>query len=458
MPMHLADSEVRGWTPSSEEDKAKVRRQLNRLLQTSHFKNSRRYPLLFRFIVEETLAGRGNFLKERLLGVSVFDRPADYDTASDPIVRVTIAEIRKRIAQYYHEEAHDSEMRIELLPGSYVPEFRPSKEAGANHHAPEQVLVAEEYPVIEDERLAELTATQEHSPAPPSNSSLHKFRLSRPVRIALASATAFLVLLAAGLLWRRAHSSAVDELWGPVLAKDQTVTFCLPVMSDSGEAMAAAAGILVQDPASTTGGVNAPDTSSPKAPPNSTFLALEILGENIVFSDALATVQISNYLAVHNHHSSLRLNTVTTLNDLRQGPVVLIGGLDNQWTLRALAPLRYRFAGTREQQFWIIDTKKPDMKDWKVDVKVSLSDVQRDYAIIARIHDESTGQVEMIVAGIGMSGTAAAGEFLVDPVQVAELRRRVGAGFRDRDFEAVLSTDVVNGIAGSPTILTVAVQ
>ena len=57
-----------------------------------------------------------------------------------------------------------------------------------------------------------------------------------------------------------------------------------------------------------------------------------------------------------------------------------------------------------------------------------------------------------------MTGTSAAGEFLVDPVQIAELRRRVGAGFRDRDFEAVLSTDVVNGIAGSPRILTVSVQ
>src|SRR3984885_9547472 len=101
---------------------------MHRLLSTAHFKNSRRYPALFRYIVEETLEGRGEFLKERLLGVQVFGRPAGYDTASDPIVRVTIAEIRKRIAQYYYEEAHESEMRIELLPGSYEPEFRPRKE------------------------------------------------------------------------------------------------------------------------------------------------------------------------------------------------------------------------------------------------------------------------------------------------------------------------------------------
>jgi hypothetical protein len=64
----------------------------------------------------------------------------------------------------------------------------------------------------------------------------------------------------------------------------------------------------------------------------------------------------------------------------------------------------------------------------------------------------------MTVAGIGMSGTAAAGEFLVDPAQIAELRRRVGAGFQNRDFEAVLSTDVVNGSAGPARILTVSVR
>src|SRR5271168_4000504 len=115
------------WVPKTEEEKDQVRQQMNRLLETSHFSNSRRYPPLFRFIIEETLEGRGEFLKERLLGVQVFGRPADYDTATDPIVRVTIAEIRKRIAQYYHEEAHDSEMRIELTPGSYEPEFRPRK-------------------------------------------------------------------------------------------------------------------------------------------------------------------------------------------------------------------------------------------------------------------------------------------------------------------------------------------
>ena len=83
--------------------------------------------------------------------------------------------------------------------------------------------------------------------------------------------------------------------------------------------------------------------------------------------------------------------------------------------------------------------------------------VKRDFALIARVHDDSTRQVQVIVAGIGMSGTAAAGEFMVDPNRLEELRKRVGSGFRDHDFEAVLGTDVVNGIPGSANILAVEV-
>ena len=69
-------------------------------------------------------------LKERTLGVEVFGRAPDYDTNLDPVVRTTAVEIRKRIAQYYHEEGHQNEIRIDFPAGSYLPEFRmPEKPA-----------------------------------------------------------------------------------------------------------------------------------------------------------------------------------------------------------------------------------------------------------------------------------------------------------------------------------------
>ena len=104
------------WTPNTEEERAAVLRQMDRLLNSRHFRNSKRYPALLEYIIRETLAGNAESLKERVLGMAVFHRPPDYDANADPIVRVTAGEIRKRIAQYYHEEDAAGEIQIDLRP------------------------------------------------------------------------------------------------------------------------------------------------------------------------------------------------------------------------------------------------------------------------------------------------------------------------------------------------------
>jgi hypothetical protein len=430
------------WVPKTEEEKNQVRRQMERLLETAHFRNSRRYPALFRFIVEETLEGRGEFLKERLLGVRVFNRPPDYDTANDPIARVTIAEIRKRIAQYYHEEAHGSEMRIELMPGRYEPEFYPRKAEASSPIEPSRPSAA----------AASTLAPYADTPVDPPAQKLSKPWPPLLRSWVIATAMVFLALVSA-LMWRLEQPSALDQLWNPLLRPRSTITFCLP--SDAaGSRIAGAAGILSYSlPRSTDAG---PQTTS-AGTASSSFLDYEKNGENVVFSDVLATMRISNWIAMRGGEQKLRLDHSTTLDDLEQGPTILIGGLDNAWTLRAIAHLRYRFRGTDQEQYWITDTKNPDRRAWEVDLKTQYPAVKRDFALIARVHDDSTRQIQVVVAGIGMSGTAAAGEFMVDPNRLEELRKRVGPGFRDHDFEAVLGTDVVNGIPGSARILAVAV-
>lgn len=434
--MYPIVDEVLLWTPTTEEEKEMVREQMRRLLETNHFKNSRRYPALFRFIVEEALEGRGELLKERLLGVHVFDRAPDYDTASDPIVRVTVAEIRKRIAQYYHEDAHESEMRIELLPGHYAPEFRPRRPLHERREAAATAVLATQIPAIAAKPAKDGVA-KSHSEAIPRK------------RLWLLLAACMVVLAAVTYYWRWSHPSAMDEFWAPIVKAHEPITFCLPNGAGKNAGMSA----IVPD---TTATNDVAASGQGVRPP--TFLDHESLGENVVFSDVLAAVRISNLMAISGRDSRYRLNISTTLNDLRQGPAVLVGGMDNQWTLRAIAPLRFHFAGDdRQETFWIADTKNPQNEDWMLALKTHYAKVTRDYAIIARIHDETTGEPEVIVAGIGMSGTAAAGEFLVDPGQLTQLRLKVGRGFRDRDFEAVLSTDVVDGMAGSPKILAVAV-
>ena len=426
--------------PMSEQEREKVREQLNRLLETHHFRNSKRYPPLLRFIVEETLAGRGEYLKERLLGVRVFDRPADYDTAADPIVRVTIAEIRKRIAQYYHDEEHDAEMRIELLPGRYAPEFRARGSRRETLAHPPSAAEEAELSAMGVPHPEGLQARPE--PEKPVKHS-HK-----GVYLTLALCAA---LVAAGAipLWSWLHPSAMDQFWAPLLASSRSIHICVP--TDVG-VKRTASGELDPDNQPTR-----PVRGQASSPSGPTFLEWEALGENVVYSDMLATLRVANVLAVHHHDYRARLVPSTTLEDLRLGPAVLIGGLDNQWTIRALSSARYRFAGSDEEGYWIADTKNPADRDWYLDLKMKWASVKRDYAIIARVRSDETGQPEIIIAGIGMSGTAAAGEFVADPKRVEELRQRVGADFKDRDFEVVLGTDVVNGIAGAPKILAVSV-
>jgi hypothetical protein len=112
-----------GWIPITIEDKAAIREQLEQLLQDRRFSHSKRYPSFLRFVVAYVLKKEDETLKERTIGVEVFGRPLDYDTNTDPIVRVTAVEIRKRISNYYEDPAHTNELWIELPSGSYLPYF-----------------------------------------------------------------------------------------------------------------------------------------------------------------------------------------------------------------------------------------------------------------------------------------------------------------------------------------------
>jgi hypothetical protein len=116
-----------------------IHKQLENILESQVFRGSRRSQEFLRFVVETSLAGHFDDLKERILGVEVFGRPVTYDTSQDAIVRVTANDVRKRLTQYYEKFAASHEFRIDLPSGSYIPEFsrvavaaRPEKSSSAS--------------------------------------------------------------------------------------------------------------------------------------------------------------------------------------------------------------------------------------------------------------------------------------------------------------------------------------
>jgi hypothetical protein len=106
---------------------AALRRHLDELTQGLAFRGSHRSQEFLRYVVEKTLQGSVDQLKERTIGVALFHRPPTYDTGEDAIVRVTASDVRRRLLQHYGRYGDQSHFRIQLPPGSYVPgiEFEP---------------------------------------------------------------------------------------------------------------------------------------------------------------------------------------------------------------------------------------------------------------------------------------------------------------------------------------------
>ena len=100
-----------------------VRAQLDLLLRDEVFRSSKRSIAFLKYVVDHALSGRADEIKERSIGIEVFGRDPSYDTNGDHIVRTAAAELRKRLATYYVDERHRSELRMSLVPGSYIPKF-----------------------------------------------------------------------------------------------------------------------------------------------------------------------------------------------------------------------------------------------------------------------------------------------------------------------------------------------
>lgn len=120
-----------GSTVSSEEIDA----ELERILADSAFATADRMRRFLRFIVLETLAGRGDDLNEALVGMEVYSRGEDFDPRQDSLVRVEAGRLRAKLREFYESQAGGSEIRIDIPKGSYKPIFKRLRETRAEKSA-----------------------------------------------------------------------------------------------------------------------------------------------------------------------------------------------------------------------------------------------------------------------------------------------------------------------------------
>jgi hypothetical protein len=438
--MSRASASRDAWHPQTSEDRDAVLRELKQVLASPQFSSSKRYPALLQYVVENTLEGKSDLLKERTLGVEVFDRPPTYDTNTDTVVRYTAGEVRKRLQLYYHEQGRNSQIRISLPAGSYVPEFlhgqeEPEESAGdagsaATSMSETRLSAVPAGEMRELESASPLTLAVRTSPpfagaeiSPGSVPRRNKFNLRRLIWLVVM--VVVVVVAFAGLRWRSRTlqpQTALDDFWGPVLHDQRTVLICT--------------GSVVFAPDRVSGTLTAgKDIEYP-------FVSME---------GASAISLTSSLLRSFGVQAQLKSAGATPLTELRERSFILLGAFNNQWSLRLLEPLRFHF--TPEAGESIVDQMQPQVH-WSRDRSIPYSSAD-DYALVARYRDVTTDSWVVVLAGVGRNGTEAAAEFASSPHYMQLLRDQLGKDFANRNIEAVLKVSVIDGKTGAPSILAV---
>jgi len=112
-----------------------IRAELQRILASGIFATADRMKRFLRFVVDETLAGKGDDLNESSLGIEVYDRDESFDPRVDSIVRVDAGRLRSKLREFYESEGASSLIRIGIPKGSYKPLFKRSKETNSGTSA-----------------------------------------------------------------------------------------------------------------------------------------------------------------------------------------------------------------------------------------------------------------------------------------------------------------------------------
>ncbi|MGC4053561.1 MAG: hypothetical protein QM757_30600 [Paludibaculum sp.] len=394
--------------PYSDEQRTAIRAALEQLLSSPAFRNSKQSQRFLRYVVEHSLHGKDDQLKERNIGIEVFERAPDYDTGEDPIVRVRATEIRKRLAQYYQEGTDSGAVRIELRSGSYRAEF--------HFASPATVIV-------------------------PARSG--RFRL-------IAIGFVALLCVVVGAIWgvRLLRPAGIlDQFWAPVMSTTK------PVLIYCGQPVVYFLSRDVHEAYKATNPGHQRGSTPVLLAPDATLHGRDIIPVTEQFvgiGNAHAAVLLSTMFAGRGKSVELRYANDLSFSDLRSSPAVLIGAFSNLWTLEMTGKLRFVFEQDQGQRRILDNTNK---QSWSLKNLAPDGKTPEDYAIVSRLFDSATGQTLVSAAGITQYGTRAAGEFLTDSERMTQALEKAPPDWPKKNIQVLLHTTVYKGTPARPTVV-----
>ena len=391
---HATSDETPG--PPQGVSAAAVRDELTRVLASHEFRTSRRCQDFLRYVVDTSLDGRADQLKERTIGIDVFGRPVSYDPSDDATVRVKAGEVRKRLGLYYAGEGHTNAVRIELPSGAYVPEFREVQ--------PE--------PPVTPAPVVPPTAVPSRYPA---------------LLLAFVLGAIATGLFSYFLQPRLTPRTVVDRFWEPVLQQAST-----PVVLT-----AAYVPVYFMN--------RAPGTGSAANVADFTPLNDQFVGGG----DLLAISNLSQMLNRMHREYQVKIGTEVSFSDMRTSPTVLVGYSFTRWK-EISKEMRY-FIDAERRPLMILDNGKAT--DWSLPNLTPDKHTDEDYAIVSRVFHPDTRSLLVELAGITQYGTTAAAELVTNADLLQAALHRAPSGWENKNLQLVLHTKVISGVAASQSVV-----
>ena len=408
--------------PNLEITAEAIREQLGLIVEDQAFRTSKRSVQFLRYVVDQTLNGAAEQIKERSIGIDVFARPPSYDTAVDHVVRTAAIELRKRLAVYYNDERHRSELRISFVHGSYVPHFSLPSAADQLHRP---------IPTTDSEQ-----ADTAQSSAPEKGSAKATLQRRSWVAVCLLVLLGILTLVGYRSLGR---TDAEYLFWRPILETPGSVLLAIGDIANG-----------PPYPLSSDGSQPIP-------------IIAKSLAANVPYADTVTIARVLGALQSHGKTVVIRPETNVSFSDFRDSPAVLIGAFNNEWSLRFTYPLRFSLARDPDRNLiYIRDSKNPSSRSWSQPIADSIQKelslggpTRQDFALVSRVWIPETGHVLVVIGGLYAFGTESAGEFVTDANLMRSVAKQVPLDNPRTNLQFVLQTTVTVGTPGVAKVLAV---
>jgi hypothetical protein len=389
------------------------------------------------YVCDRQLSGRTDEISEHQIGIQALGRPASYNPGEDNIVRNYARLLRKRLEEYFETEGSHETLRLQIPRGRYLPVFYDSaapSAASPPNVAP--IAPPNTGPIIPDASLVSGTA-----------------RSRQRILIGFLLAVLVVAALTGTIVMHSAHPSVslANRFWGTVFGNARPT---LIVPADSG------LGILQnldRHPIHLSDYVSGAYLSHPEPVPGLDRRNLNDLTTQRYTSvvDLGITASLMRLPELNTDRASIRYARDLRMEDLKHSNAILLGSSHtNPWVELFQQSMNFTLEYKAEVDESVVINRHPLATEQSWYKNEWAEESRRTYAVLAMVPSLDGDGVTILVEGLNMAGTQAAGDFLLSDTAMNPILKKASRPDGSlQPFELLLETNNIGANAPQARVI-----